>query len=99
MAGFFIAIKKAKRLSLAFLGILVEVAGVEPASASITPQNTTCLDIVYCFSSLWPDEQGTNRDPLNLVRNPEAWFHTDLCAFASVGISNHKYSEMRTSCP
>ena len=46
---------------------LVEVAGVEPASASITLENTTCLDIVYYFNSLWPDEQGTNRDPLSLV--------------------------------
>ena len=27
--------------------ILVEVAGVEPASASTTLENTTCLDIVY----------------------------------------------------
>jgi len=79
--------------------ILVEVAGVEPASASTTLENTTCLDIVYCFNSLWPDEQGTNRDPLNLVQNPEAWFYTDLCACASVGLSNHKYSERRTSCP
>lgn len=32
--------------------ILVEVAGVEPASASTTLENTTCLDIVYCFNSL-----------------------------------------------
>jgi hypothetical protein len=31
---------------------LVEMAGVEPASASITLENTTCLDIVYCFNSL-----------------------------------------------
>lgn len=27
--------------------ILVEMAGVEPASASTTLENTTCLDIVY----------------------------------------------------
>lgn len=32
--------------------ILVEVAGVEPASASTTLENTTCLDIVYFFNSL-----------------------------------------------
>ena len=31
---------------------LVEVAGVEPASASTTLENTTCLDIVYYFNSL-----------------------------------------------
>ena len=31
---------------------LVEVAGVEPASASITLENTTCLDIVYYFNPL-----------------------------------------------
>ncbi len=37
---------------------LVEVAGVEPASASTTLENTTCLDIVYCFNPLRPDEQG-----------------------------------------
>ena len=31
---------------------LVDVAGVEPASASITLENTTCLDIVYYFNPL-----------------------------------------------
>ncbi len=31
--------------------ILVEMAGVEPASASTTLENTTCLDIVYCFNT------------------------------------------------
>jgi len=45
----------------------VEVAGVEPASASTTLENTTCLDIVYCFNTMWPDEQGTRCDPLSLV--------------------------------
>jgi len=78
---------------------LVEMAGVEPASASTTPENTTCLDIVYYFNSLWPDEQGTNRDPLSLVQSPEAWLYTDLCACASVGFTDHKYSVKRTSCP
>lgn len=43
------------------------MAGVEPASASITLENTTCLDIVYCFNAKRPDEQGTQRDPLDLV--------------------------------
>ena len=47
--------------------ILVEVAGVEPASASITLENTTCLDIVYCFNTKRPDEQGSRCDPLDLV--------------------------------
>ena len=46
---------------------LVEVAGVEPASASTTLENTTCFDIVYCFNTKRPDEQGTRRDPLSLV--------------------------------
>ena len=52
--------------------ILVEMAGVEPASASTTLENTTCLDIVYCFNTKRPDEQGTRRDPLSLVQSPEA---------------------------
>lgn len=43
------------------------MAGVEPASASITLENTTCLDIVYYFNAKRPDEQGTQRDPLDLV--------------------------------
>ena len=46
---------------------LVEVAGVEPASANTTLENTTCLDIVYCFNTLRPDEQGLKCDPLSLV--------------------------------
>ena len=46
---------------------LVEMAGVEPASASTTLENTTCLDIVYCFNTKRPDEQGSRCDPLNLV--------------------------------
>ena len=46
---------------------LVEVAGVEPASANTTLENTTCLDIVYCFNTLRPDEQGSKCDPLSLV--------------------------------
>ena len=47
--------------------VLVEVAGVEPASANTTLENTTCLDIVYCFNTLRPDEQGLKCDPLSLV--------------------------------
>ena len=54
------------------VSVLVEMAGVEPASASTTLENTTCLDIVNYFNSLRPDEQGANRDPLNLVQHPEA---------------------------
>ena len=46
---------------------LVEMAGVEPASANTTLENTTCLDIVYCFNTKRPDEQGSKCDPLNLV--------------------------------
>ena len=46
---------------------LVEVAGVEPASANTTLENTTCLDIVYYFNTLRPDEQGSKCDPLSLV--------------------------------
>ena len=46
---------------------LVEMAGVEPASANTTLENTTCLDIVNYFNIEWPDEQGTKRDPLSLV--------------------------------
>lgn len=69
---------------------MVEMAGVEPASASTTLENTTCLDIVYCFNTERPDEQGLKRDPLNLVQNPEAWFYTDLCACASIGLLDHK---------
>ncbi len=46
---------------------LVEMAGVEPASANTTLENTTCLDIVYCFNTLRPDEQGLKCDPLSLV--------------------------------
>ena len=34
-----------------FVRYLVEMAGVEPASASTTLENTTCLDIVYCFNT------------------------------------------------
>ena len=52
---------------------LVEMAGVEPASANTTLENTTCLDIVNYFNAKWPDEQGTKRDPLDLVQSPEAW--------------------------
>ena len=40
------------------VSVLVEMAGVEPASASTTLENTTCLDIVYYFNTLRPDEQG-----------------------------------------
>lgn len=63
-------ILKEKTPKLSFQGfsrILVEMAGVEPASASTTLENTTCLDIVYCFNTKWPDEQGTRCDPLSLV--------------------------------
>ncbi len=50
-----------------FVMYMVEVAGVEPASANTTLENTTCLDIVYCFNTLRPDEQGLKCDPLSLV--------------------------------
>jgi len=54
-------------MSVYKFNVLVEMAGVEPASASTTLENTTCLDIVYCFNTKRPDEQGTRRDPLSLV--------------------------------
>ena len=50
-----------------FVRYMVEVAGVEPASANTTLENTTCLDIVYYFNTLRPDEQGSKCDPLSLV--------------------------------
>ena len=56
-----------KHIWVCFVRYLVEVAGVEPASASTTLENTTCLDIVYYFNTLRPDEQGSKCDPLSLV--------------------------------
>ena len=61
--------------------ILVEAAGIEPASASPLPQALHVYS-VYCFNCRLPDEQGTpTAIPRVFNRSAPDWRHCDLVRY------------------